>query len=559
MMETPGGRQRYLSRRLGFGFGLAIGVTSWGSTAQSVGQGPPAGDDRPASLQSDVPPNPLRRPPAATGVAAGPLDGQPSGVELSASASDTRVGPGGERQELMIGVGSERGRSSRGKIVFPPSDRWLMVAGIADESPVSERPLAESQAPARSAAEVTAELIRQTNLPARPSSGSPTPTEPESSGSGVAASSERPALDAQRSPATRVGFQLQDDGEDRSSGRGFSANPELTAAQQRLKLPLQRTLAYYLANPESTAARSPWAVMHAALPFSADAELIAGNRRVNAIGWLCQNGQLRGQRIFNPARSGFVVNVGPGVQGHEGQLLAILAQCRIAEDFPIRVGSFQGSVADVVRYEMLGCRPRTELTFRLIGLSHYLPADESWLSDDRQRWSIERLVQEELAQPIVGAACGGTHRLMGLTYALRKRQEAGLPIDGHFSRAAQFIDDFVDYAWTLQNPDGSFSTNWFESRGNQPDAKRKVQTTGHVAEWLVFTLPDDQLADPRLVRSLELLVSQLYDRRDQDWPIGPRGHAIRALALYEQRVYGGRLGERHQQLARLIEQSQPRR
>jgi hypothetical protein len=476
------------------------------------------------------------------------------GADRSDVASNTDVA-GDTATEA---AGALRGLAGRGKILFPLGDRWLIAPACREAVSASQPNLPDSPRSALSAAEVTADLMRQTTMPTRAGSVA-RPATNEPLGSGAEGTSERHVSPDKKPPAAVVGFLLQDVGDDRPSGRELSATAELTAAQQRLKLPLQRTLAHYLANPETTAARSPWAVMHAALPFSADAELIAGNRRVNAIGWLCQNGQLRGQRIFSPARSGFVVNVGPGVQGHEGQLLAILAQCRIPEDFPIRVGSFEGSVQDIVRYEMLGCRPRTELTFRLIGLSHYLSADESWLSDDRQRWSIERLVQEELAQPIVGAACGGTHRLMGLTYALRKRQEAGLPIDGQFSRAAQFIDDFVDYAWTLQNPDGSFSTSWFEGRGNKPDPQRKVQTTGHVAEWLVFTLPDDQLADPRLVRSLELLVSQLYDRRDQDWPIGPRGHAIRALALYEQRVYGGRLGERHHQLARLIEQSQQRR
>lgn len=558
MMETPGSRQRFITLQTGFGLGLAIGWAAWGSLVQCFGESLPPGDDPAAAVRSDVPPNPLRRSAAGEAAATGPVIGRPPHSDLPEVTSEDHGRSDvaeGDPTDAAVPLGRW---VARGKVVIPTADRWLIVCANQSEASSPQQPMVDASTPARSAAEVTADLMRQTTLPFRVGS-KPLAVKDESKSSQPVLSFGGPAASEPRSSALRIGFQLQDNSDAPAVGREQSSPPALTAAQQRLKLPLQKTLAYYLANPETTSARSPWAVMHAALPFSADAELLAGNRRVNAIGWLCQNGQLRGQRIFSPARSGFVVNVGAGVQGHEGQLLAILAQCRIPDDFPIRVGSFEGTVADIVRYEMLGCRPRTELTFRLIGLSHYLPADESWLSDDRQRWTIERLVQEELAQPIVGAACGGTHRLMGLTYALRRRQEAGLPNVGHFSRAAQFIDDFVDYAWTLQNPDGSFSTNWFESRGNKSDPQRKVQTTGHVAEWLVFTLPDDQLADPRLIRSLELLVSQLYDRRDQDWPIGPRGHAIRALALYEQRVYGGRLGERHQQLARLIEQSQTRR
>jgi FKBP-type peptidyl-prolyl cis-trans isomerase FkpA len=57
----------------------------------------------------------------------------------------------------------------------------------------------------------------------------------------------------------------------------------------------------------------------------------------------------------------------------------------------------------------------------------------------------------------------------------------------------------VHYSGWLQNPDGSFSTNWFEARGNHNDPGRKLQTTGHMLEWLVYTLPDDQLQSPRMM------------------------------------------------------------
>jgi hypothetical protein len=283
--------------------------------------------------------------------------------------------------------------------------------------------------------------------------------------------------------------------------------------------------------------------MHAALPFGVESEVIAGNRRVNTLGWLAFNGTCGKQNMFQPTRQGFRPNVGPGVQGHEGQFLAILAQSRVPGDYPLQINRRQYSVMDLARYEMSTCREKSELTFKLIGLSFYLEPEQRWRDNRGQTWNLEKMVAEELAQPINGAACGGVHRLMGLSYSIIQRQEAGQPITGHWSRAEAYLNDYVNYALSLQNPDGSFSTNWFESRGMQPDVERKVQTTGHILEWLVYTIPDEHLRSNRIHLSLEFLLNSVGREPQRDWPIGPRSHALRAMSVYLQRLYGVQPGK----------------
>lgn len=311
---------------------------------------------------------------------------------------------------------------------------------------------------------------------------------------------------------------------------------------KQLQRKIDQCLAYYFAHEESLVKRSPWAVMHTILPYGVETEISAGNRSVNAIGWMCYNGVCKSQRMFQSTQSGFRTNVGPGVQGHEGQFLAILAQSSVPRDFPIIVGKTRYKVNDLIRYEMSTCREKSELTFKLIAFAHYLSARHVWRDDRGQTWNLEKLVKEELDQPVVGAACGGTHRLMGLSYALMMRRRYNEPIVNNWARAEAYVDDFVQYAWTLQNPDGSFSTNWFEGRANEPDIERKVQTTGHILEWLIFTLPAERLDDPRIAEALNFLLANIYDQRDKAWPIGPRGHSLRAMALYNQRVYGAPTG-----------------
>ena len=302
---------------------------------------------------------------------------------------------------------------------------------------------------------------------------------------------------------------------------------------------LQRTeacLAFYLNNPESTSVRSPWAVMHALLAFGGEYEMVHGQGRVNAIGWMCHNGTCRTQRMFTPTTVGFKPNVGDGVQGHEGQFLAILAQSNVPLNYPIQIGSSKFTVEDLVRYEMATCKEKSELTFKLIGLSYYLDSNKQWRANDGKIWSIPKLIQEELSQPIIGAACGGVHRLMGFSFSVRQRQLQGLQLNGQYARAAKFVKEYIDYTWQLQNPDGSFSTSWYEGRANEPNEERKVQTTGHMLEWLMYTLSDEEIKSPRVAKSIDFLLSKILDKRDHKWPIGPRGHATRAVALYHART-----------------------
>jgi hypothetical protein len=315
------------------------------------------------------------------------------------------------------------------------------------------------------------------------------------------------------------------------------AEEELSAELVTLRNELRRCLQYYYRNPENAGARSPWGIMHAALAYGVESHIYANNRRVNAIGWLCWNGPCRGQQMLHVQNGKVQAMLGPGVQGHGGQFLAILAQSKVQRDFAMRVGSYEFTLEDLIEQEKLGCQSGTELTFKLIGLSHYLDPDATWTNETGQTWSIARLIKEELAQPVIGAACGGTHRMMGFSYAVRMREKRGQPVTGQWLRAKKYVESYHEYTLRLQNRDGSFSTQWFEGRGDWGDAERRVQTTGHILEWLVFSLPKERLRDPQVIKAVTYLVNLM--NQQHQWEVGPKGHALRALVLYDQRTFGG--------------------
>jgi hypothetical protein len=319
--------------------------------------------------------------------------------------------------------------------------------------------------------------------------------------------------------------------------------PPRTARFERLRRLITDTLASYQRRPLNTAQHSPWEVMHGFIAFGIPTQVRVGGpagELVNAIGWSNMGGRCRGQSMLTTSGERLTALKGPGVQGHSAQYLAILAQCRVASSSPIRVNSRDFTVADLIAEEQLACQEKTELTFALIAMAHYLPTDAVWKAADGQEWSLPKLVEEEIAQPIRGAPCGGTHRLFGLAYACQRRQRAIGTLDGVYLAADKYVRDYQQLTLTqLRNRDGSFSTEWFKYPADrQDDIDRKVQTTGHILEWLVASLDQERLYDGRVVAATEFLAQALAREPSRSWKIGPLGHALHALSIYQERVWG---------------------
>lgn len=126
---------------------------------------------------------------------------------------------------------------------------------------------------------------------------------------------------------------------------------------------------------------------------------------------------------------------------------------------------------------------------------------------------------------------------MGLSYSVNKRLQRGKPIVGEFRRAQTFIQDYHRYTFSLQNPDGSFSTEWFTRRGNNPDVDRRLKTSGHILEWISFSLSPQELADPRMIKAVDYVATILEKNDRHTWEIGPLGHGLHALSIYHDRMF----------------------
>jgi hypothetical protein len=317
--------------------------------------------------------------------------------------------------------------------------------------------------------------------------------------------------------------------------------PPLTKQLVALRSRVRSVLKGYYRKPLNSRDNDPWETMHGMLAYGVQSRILQGGTNgapITSVGWLCYNKPCKGQTLMYVTPQGEVrAKYGVGLQGHLGQLLAMLAQCNVSADYPIRVGKNDFTIHDLIEAEKKTCYPKSELTFKLIALQHYIDLNDKWVNDQGVDWDFSRLIREELSQPIRGAACGGTHRLSGLSLVVKKRIERGEPLDGEYAQAAEFVKKYQQYAFRLQNPDGSLSTSWFRGGGDEDDINRKIKTTGHILEWLCYSLSDEELRDQRTVRAVSFLSNLMYSNYDNEWEIGPRSHATHALLLYDQRVF----------------------
>jgi hypothetical protein len=99
------------------------------------------------------------------------------------------------------------------------------------------------------------------------------------------------------------------------------------------------------------------------------------------------------------------------------------------------------------------------------------------------------------------------------------------------------VANYQNYAYRLQNADGSFSTEWFKGPGSEPDIDRRLKTTGHILEWLLYAASDEQITYYRTVRAVNYLTNIMYANRTREWEAGPLGHAIHALVLYDRLAF----------------------
>jgi len=293
-----------------------------------------------------------------------------------------------------------------------------------------------------------------------------------------------------------------------------------------------------------------WQILHGALAWQKEFQVeLPDGEETSAIDYLLAGGEMNGwtaQAVLidrETGRYGLRAIMEPGTktgQGHHDQWLAILSQADLPVDQTVQLAERQLTIDDWVTQVQLDIHRNAEREFSwtLIGLTRYRDTGFEWRALDGSQWSIARMMQSEAERPVGDGACGGTHRLIGMTMALQRHREQNGALHGPWALAEERIQEAVARARNFQNDDGSFSTNYLARGGRTPDLAQNLGTTGHVLEFLTLALSDEELRQPWVKRAAAYLCNLFERTKKAPLECGALYHAAHALVLYRERVYG---------------------
>jgi hypothetical protein len=98
----------------------------------------------------------------------------------------------------------------------------------------------------------------------------------------------------------------------------------------------------------------------------------------------------------------------------------------------------------------------------------------------------------------------------------------------------------ITQARQYQNPNGSLSSNYFLRSGSAADLAEALGSSGHTLELLTLSLTDSELTDPWVVHATNYLCEVFERTEGIALECGALYHAVHALILYRERVYGPR-------------------
>ena len=294
-----------------------------------------------------------------------------------------------------------------------------------------------------------------------------------------------------------------------------------------------------------------WQVMHGVLAYGRDFVVHTPAGPQPAVEYVLVGGPLRGFTLRGGDRfeidgrqvRGVIAELDPGQkigQGHRDQWVAYMARCGLTDDVTVTTADGVLTMAGWIR-QMEWDVPlnfEAEYSWTLTALLAHRPTTHRWTARDGRQYSIESLLESEIRQLSPTSACGGSHRLCAIATAVNHRREAGLPVAGVWQDAADLVSLAIEHAHDYQNPDGTFSSHYFDRPGWSPDLVTALGTTGHLFEFLAVAGDDELLALP-WVRSAGAALCDILEQTESiDLECGALYHALSGLAIYDQRTRG---------------------
>lgn len=146
------------------------------------------------------------------------------------------------------------------------------------------------------------------------------------------------------------------------------------------------------------------------------------------------------------------------------------------------------------------------------------------------------MVEYEAAYDLTDSACGGAHRLVGLTRALQSKQRLKLPDSPAWDAARRKVDGALQSIEEMRCRDGSLSSHYLERPGASRDLGLTLASTGHLFEFLAVAA-DDKTLQADWVRAAAARLCEIFEAtRHEDLDCGACYHALNGLKVYRNRL-----------------------
>ena len=274
------------------------------------------------------------------------------------------------------------------------------------------------------------------------------------------------------------------------------------------------------------------------------ANVPAGNY-IYSIGALAWNTPCNGKTLLRNDGRRVIARVGHGFQNQPASFAALLAMSNILPDYELRVGGGSFTIADLIESERRGVSRGMNMSMALVALSFYGNPNDQWQNDFGETWNIERMVTGELNRPLNQGTSEVTDWLLGLTAAVKLFESENIPIRGPMALAKRQLQVYQDFVMSIQNDRHLWHPKFFLYKGFNPNAFETMFSSGHILRWLVFSLPDNELRDPQVVRTVMSLTTTVNRVRPETMANNMTARqleslavSLHALSIYYQRVFG---------------------
>jgi hypothetical protein len=300
----------------------------------------------------------------------------------------------------------------------------------------------------------------------------------------------------------------------------------------------------------STDVHTPWQIMHALLGLRENFKINKRGRKMSGLEWISDGPKFEGEDWFLVSEHGGKAHPYSkpyAFEGHANQSLAILSMLGLPVDHELKADKGTITIGDMIKHAKMEINDKEEVSWSLWALSRYLPPEATWQNKDGEVWSVDRMAQLQLrrlfSKPMMKHPCGGTHAMFALAHARNIRLQNRLPNRGIWLQVDQQIRKCIELARVQQQPNGQFSTKFFEGRATEEDFDKRIASSGHVLEFLMISLPQNELNRSWVRRGIEATARDIMANRQSYVKCAPLYHAINGLTIYIDRTQNSKPGQ----------------